>query len=138
MIIIGLTGSIGMGKSTVAAMFNRQGAAIWNADDAVHRLYAKDGEGVPLIAASFPSAVIDGEVDRAKLAELVLGSPDSLKRLESIIHPLVGEDRGRFIEAAMNAKAPMVVLDIPLLFESGAEGAFHTCLLYTSPSPRDS
>ena len=132
MIIIGLTGSIGMGKSTVAAMFNRAGAAIWNADDAVHRLYAKGGEGVPLIAASFPSAVVDDEVDRGKLAELVLGVPENLQRLESIIHPLVGEDRGRFIEAALNAKAPMIVLDIPLLFESGAEAAFHTVIVVSA------
>ena len=132
MILIGLTGSIGMGKSTVAEMFRMHGAAVWDADSAVHRLYAKGGDGVELIGAAFPSAIVDGAVDRSKLAELVLGAPDALKRLESIIHPLVGEDRTRFIEAAIEAKAEMIVLDIPLLFESGAESYFHTVVVVSA------
>jgi len=132
MILIGLTGSIGMGKSTVAEMFRAHGAAVWDADSAVHRLYAKGGEGVELIGAAFPTAINDDAVDRSKLAELVLGAPDALQRLESIIHPLVGEDRTRFINAAIEANAEMIVLDIPLLFESSAESYFHTVIVVSA------
>lgn len=132
MILIGLTGSIGMGKSTVAMMFAEEGAAIWNADDAVHRLYAKGGAAAPLIEAAFPSAVSDGAVDRTKLAELVLGSPESLRRLEDIVHPLVADDRQACIKKAVEENVEMLVLDIPLLFENNAAEMFHVVVVVSA------
>lgn len=115
---LGLTGSIGMGKSTTARLFAEEGCAVWDADAAVHRLYAKGGAGVAPIAAAFPGAVIDGAVDRGRLREIIAGDPRALGRIEAIIHPLVARDRAEFIAAQ---KADVTVLDIPLLYETGAE-----------------
>lgn len=121
MILIGLTGSIGMGKSTTAAMFREAGVPVYDADAAVHALYAQGGAAVGPVGAAFPGAVKDGAVDREALRQQVLGDPEALKRLNAVVHPLVGQDRVGFFEAAEAAGADMVVLDIPLLFETGGD-----------------
>ncbi len=118
MFLLGLTGSIGMGKSTTAQMFVDEGCALWDADAAVHRLYAEDGAAVPLIRDLFPMSVIDGAISRDRLKDIIAEEPDALKKLENIVHPLVGQDRADFIA---NATADIVVLDIPILFETGGE-----------------
>ena len=115
---LGLTGSIGMGKSTTAQMFVDEGCALWDADAAVHRLYARNGAAVVAIQNALPDAVIDGQVDRDVLRELIASDPSVLKKLEDIVHPLVRADRASFAEAA---DADVLVLDIPLLFETSAE-----------------
>lgn len=120
---IGLTGSIGMGKSTALGMFEAFGAAVWDADAAVRRLYAPGGAGVGAVAARFPEAIEAGGVDRARLSRLVLGEPAALAALEAIIHPLVAADREQAIETAREAGADTIVLDIPLLFETLGESA---------------
>ena len=119
MITIGLTGSIGMGKSTVAAMFAELGVPVFDADAAVHRLQGKDGRLVAAIEAAFPGITGPDGVDRAKLGPGVLGDDAAMKRLEGIVHPAVGEERAAFLAA--NAAAPIVVFDVPLLFETGGE-----------------
>ncbi len=134
MIRIGLTGSIGMGKSTVLAMFADLDAAVWDADAAVHRLYAKDGAAVEPVGAVFPETIVDGAVDRARLAREVLGDHEKLKALEAIVHPLVGADREVFMLAAEHDQAPAVVLDIPLLFENGFEALFDAVVVVSAPA----
>ncbi|MDR4308840.1 dephospho-CoA kinase [Chelatococcus sambhunathii] len=119
MIVIGLTGSIGMGKSTTAKLFAEEGVPVHDADAAVHRLYA--GEAAPLIEAAFPGTTAEGVVDRKALGQRVLGDPAALKRLEAIVHPLVRKSEAAFLGEARRADAPVVVLDIPLLFETGRE-----------------
>jgi dephospho-CoA kinase len=116
--LLGLTGSIGMGKSTTAAMFREFGHPVWDADEAVHRLYGPGGAAVAPVAAAFPAALRDGAIDRGALKEALAAEPDALARLEEIVHPLVAADRDAFI--AGHRTAPLVVLDIPLLFESRA------------------
>jgi dephospho-CoA kinase len=116
--LIGLTGSIGMGKSTTAKMFAAEGCAVWDADAAVHRLYATDGDAVAPIAAAFPDAVIDGAVSREALKQIIGRDPNALRVIEQIVHPLVAQDRAEFIKAS---HADIIVLDIPLLFEHGGE-----------------
>jgi dephospho-CoA kinase len=117
MIVLGLTGSIGMGKSTTAAMFREAGVPVHDSDEAVHRLYA--GAAAPLVEAAFPGTVRDGVVDRGLLGARVLGDRAALGRLEAIVHPLVRADAEAFVARHRAAGAPLLVLDIPLLFETG-------------------
>ncbi len=118
MFLLGLTGSIGMGKSTTAEMFVAEGCALWDADAAVHRLYAKDGAAIPLFRDAFPTSIVDGEISRTRLKEIIAQDAGALKKIEAIVHPLVGQDRAAFITSA---SSDIVVLDIPLLFETGGE-----------------
>lgn len=117
MIRIGLTGSVGMGKSETAKMFAAEGIPVFDADAEVHRLYDSGGEAVPLLAGAFPGVVADGKVDRELLAKKVLSDPAELSRLEQIVHPLVERARARVLEDAQADGAAMIVFDIPLLFE---------------------
>lgn len=128
---IGLTGSIGMGKSTTAAMFRDAGIEVWDADEAVSKLYGPDGLAVPGVAKLAPSLIRNGEVDREALREWVSAEPGHLKDLESIVHPLVADDRAKFLA---NAQGDLVVFDIPLLFELGSEGDFDAVVVVTVPS----
>ena len=116
---LGLTGSIGMGKSTTGRMFTDLGHPLWDADAAVHRLYAPGGAAVVPVADAFPGALKQDAIDRAALKAALAADPGALKRLESIVHPLVAADRAAFIDAARADGARIVVLDIPLLFETG-------------------
>ncbi len=134
MITVGLTGSIGMGKSTVAAMFADEGASVWDADAAVRRLYAPGAPGFLAVRERFPEAVGEGGVDREKLSSLVLNDAVALADLEAIVHPLVGADRGAFIDEAARAGAEIVVLDIPLLFEKGSEKFFDVVVVVSAPA----
>jgi dephospho-CoA kinase len=131
LIILGLTGSIGMGKSTTAKMFADAGVPVHDSDETVHRLYA--GEAAPLIERQFPGTVENGIVDRAKLAARVLGDSEALKSLEAIVHPLVQADERLFLDRHRRAVAPLVLLDIPLLFEVGAEGRVDRIIVVTAP-----
>ncbi len=133
MIIVGLTGSIGMGKSTTSAMFQAEGVPVYDADAAVHALYAKGGAAVAPVEAAFPGVVVDGAIDRAKLSAYVVGKPEALKKLEAIVHPLVGESRKVFFQAAAEANAPLVILDIPLLFETGGERNVAAVIVVSAP-----
>jgi dephospho-CoA kinase len=119
--IIGLTGGIGMGKSTVAAMFRRYGFAIFDADAAVRALQAPHGAALPAIAAAFPGTIRHGVLDRAALRARILADPTAKRRLEAIIHPLVRQAQRRFIETARRRGARAVILDVPLLFETGGD-----------------
>lgn len=132
MIILGLTGSIGMGKSTTAAMFAARGVPVNDADAAVHELYR--GKAAPLVGHAFPDAIVDGVVDRNRLAAAVIGNPVALKRLETIVHPLVREVETAFLARHRLAGTPLVVLDIPLLFEVGAEGRVDRIAVVTAPA----
>lgn len=134
MIVVGLTGSIGMGKSTTAAMFAEAGAPVYDADAAVHALYAPGGAAVAAIEAAFPGVVRDGAVDRGLLGQKVLGDEAAMKRLEAIVHPLVGASRGGFFEAAKARGADVVVLDIPLLFETGGEMNVDAVVVVSAPA----
>ncbi|MCL7465483.1 dephospho-CoA kinase [Phaeovulum sp. NW3] len=128
---LGLTGSIGMGKSTTAAMFAAQGVPVWDADATVHALYAPGGAAVPAIAAVFPEAVRDGAVDRAVLKAILAADKTALSRLESIVHPLTTAARLAFLDA--HRDADLVLLDIPLLFETGADRDCDATLVVSAP-----
>jgi len=129
--VLGLTGSIGMGKSTTAGMFRALGVPVHDADEAVHRLYRS--AAVPLVEQAFPGTTAGGEVDRAKLGAAVLGHPERLAHLEAIIHPLVKADREAFLAAAREQGQPLVVFDIPLLYETGAEGECDAVVVVSAP-----
>jgi dephospho-CoA kinase len=128
--ILGLTGSIGMGKSTTAAMFRARGIPVHDSDEAVHRLYR--GAAAPLVEEAFPGTTTDGAVDRAKLGAQVIGHPERMARLEKIIHPLVRADRDALLEEARRSGAALMVLDIPLLYETGAEKDCDAVLVVTA------
>ncbi|HYE29567.1 MAG TPA: dephospho-CoA kinase [Allosphingosinicella sp.] len=132
MIILGLTGSIGMGKSTVAKMFADEGVPVFDADAAVHRLQGPEGALVDRIEAHFPGTTGPAGVDRGALAERVLGEPEALHRLEALIHPAVARERQSFL--ADNADAPLVVLDIPLLFEAGGAEQVDQIAVVSAPA----
>lgn len=132
MIVLGLTGSIGMGKSTTAAMFREEGVPVHDSDEAVHRIYA--GPAAPLIDRAFPGTVVDGVVDRQLLSKQVLGKPDELRRLESIVHPLVRQDADAFLRDARERGEPLALLDIPLLFETGGKDRVDHIVVVTAPS----
>lgn len=128
--IIGLTGSIGMGKTTTAGFFRAAGIPVHDADAAVHRLY--NGPAAATVEAAFPGTAPDGVVDRDRLAEVVLDDSRALKRLEAIVHPLVREAERAFLEAAAEAGAPMAVLEIPLLFETGGDNRCDAIVVVTA------
>ena len=130
-VILGLTGSIGMGKSTTAAMFRDAGVPVFDADAAVHALYR--GAAVAPIEAAFPGVTRDGAVDRELLRQRVLDDAAVLRRLEAIVHPLVQAERAAFLDAARRAGAPLAVLDIPLLFETGADATVDAVAVVTAP-----
>ncbi len=132
MIVLGLTGSIGMGKSTTARMFVEAGVPVHDSDEAVHRLYA--GVAAPLVEAAFPGTMREGAIDRSLLAAQVIGKPDAMKRLEAIIHPLVRADAKAFLDRHRADKAPLVVLDIPLLFETGGRERVDKVVVVTAPA----
>ena len=132
MIVLGLTGSIGMGKSTTAKMFIDEGVPVHDADSAVHRLYA--GEAAQLVEALFPGTVTEGVVDREKLAEAVVGNPQAIKKLEAVIHPLVRADSERFLDENRKLDTAIVVLDIPLLFEKGGRERVDKVVVVTAPA----
>ena len=117
--ILGLTGSIGMGKSTTAKLFAEAGVPVYDADAAVHQLY--EGEAAPAIEAAFPGTTLNGKVDRQRLSARVVHDPAAIKQLEQIVHPMLGASRQKFFAEADAAKAPVVGRDIPLLFETGGE-----------------
>ena len=133
MIVLGLTGSIGMGKSTAAAMLRRIGIPVHDADAAVHRLLAKGGAAVPAIDAAFPGVVKDGAVDRKALGAKVFGHPQELRRLEKILHPMVQAVAKRFVQRGRAQRRKMVVLDIPLLYETGGERRCDAVIVVTAP-----
>ena len=132
MILLGLTGSIGMGKSTTTAMFAELGAVVWNADDAVHRLYAPGGAAVEPVGEAFPGVVVNGAVDRTRLAEALGRNETAFRRLETIVHPLVAQGRAEDLEAARAAGTRLAVLDIPLLFETGGDKAVDAVVVVTA------
>lgn len=134
MILLGLTGSIGMGKSATARMFAETGTPVYDADAAVHRLYAKGGAAVAPVGEAFPGVVKDGAVDREALSRAVLNNPAAMKTLESIVHPLVRREQERFLEEQRRAGAPVVVLDIPLLFEGGGERFLDAVIVVSAPA----
>ncbi len=133
MITIGLTGSVGMGKSTTAAMFAEQGAPVYDADAEVHRLQAKRGAAVDAIEAAFPGVVREGAVDRGALGARVFGDPEALKRLNGIIYPMLGAGRAAFFERAERDGVDAVVLDIPMLFETGGEARMDVVVVVSAP-----
>jgi dephospho-CoA kinase len=127
---LGLTGSIGMGKSTTAALFAAEGLAVWDADAAVHRLYARGGSAVGPVGALCPASVTEAGIDRSALREWIARDVSALPALEAVVHPLVAADRAAF---AARAGTDIIVFDIPLLFEKGSEGEMDATLLVTAP-----
>ncbi|MEN3377914.1 MAG: dephospho-CoA kinase [Hyphomicrobiales bacterium] len=131
MFILGLTGSIGMGKSTTANFFAEAGVPVHDSDAAVHRLY--EGDAVAPVAAAFAGVAVDGRIDRAKLAEQLIGKPDAIKRLEAIVHPLVRAATQRFVQEQAAKGARVILLDIPLLLETGGEQNVDAIVVVSSP-----
>jgi dephospho-CoA kinase len=130
MLILGLTGSIGMGKSTTAKLFEEAGVPVYDADASVHKLY--EGEAVPFIEAAFPGTTAGGKVDREKLSERVVHDPAAMKQLEQIVHPMLSAGRQKFFADAEQARAPVVVVDVPLLFETGGEKRVDAVVVVTT------
>src|SRR3954453_4226372 len=128
--ILGLTGSIGMGKSTTAKLFTEAGVPVYDADAAVHKIY--EGEAAPAIEAAFPGTTVEGKVDRAKLSAKVLHDPAAIRRLEQIVHPMLGASRQKFLDDAERSGVPVVVMDIPLLFETGGEKRVDAVVVVTT------
>ncbi|WP_319825189.1 dephospho-CoA kinase [Thalassovita sp.] len=127
---LGLTGSIGMGKSTTAQLLAAEGCAVWDADAAVHRLYARGGRAVAKMQVAFPQAIENGAVSRARLKDIIVSDPTALKRIEAIVHPLVAEDRAAFIA---QARSDILVFDVPLMFETGGNKAMDAVLVVSVP-----
>ena len=134
MITLGLTGSIGMGKTATAAMFRDLGVPVYDADAAVHALYAQGGAAVTPLEDAFPGVVVDGAVDRTILRERVVGDADAMKILEGIVHPLTGAERSKFYQQAEADDAVFIVLDIPLLFETGGDQFCDYVAVVTAPA----
>lgn len=134
MLLIALTGSIGMGKSTTAKMFADAGIPVWDADAAVHKLYGPGGAGSDAIAQLVPDAVTSDGVDRSKLRAAILADNTLFKKIEAVIHPLVGQDRADFLQAARNDSSDIAVCDIPLLFETGGNKAFDKVVVVSAPA----
>jgi dephospho-CoA kinase len=130
MVILGLTGSIGMGKSTTAKLFAEAGVPVYDADATVHMLY--EGEAAPAIEAAFPGATVDGKVDRNRLSARVVHDPAAIKRLEAIVHPMLGASRQKFLYDAEQSGAPVAVVDVPLLFETGGENRVDAVVVVTT------
>jgi dephospho-CoA kinase len=130
MIVLGLTGSIGMGKSTTAKLFEEAGVPVYYADATVHMLY--EGEAVPAIEAAFPGTTVNGKVDRNKLSARVVHDPAAIKRLEQIVHPMLGASRQKFLDDAERSGAPVAVVDVPLLFETGGEKRVDAVVVVTT------
>src|SRR6266478_4600818 len=130
MLILGLTGSIGMGKSTTAKLFAEAGVPVYDADATVHMLY--EGEAVPAIEAAFPGTTVGGKVDRALLSTYVVHNPSAIKRLEQIVHPMLGASRQKFLHDAEQSGAPVAVVDVPLLFETGGEKRVEAVVVVTT------
>lgn len=133
MIVLGLTGGIGMGKSTAAAAFRRAHIPVFDADAAVHRMQGRGGKAVRAIAEAFPGTVRDGEVDRVALRQVVLGKPDALTRLEGILHPMVRQEEQAFVARARRHGSRAVVLDIPLLLETGGDKRVDRIIVVSAP-----
>jgi len=133
MLVVGLTGSIAMGKTETARMFACLGYPVFDADAAVHKLYDTGGAAVPLIERAFPGAVSEGKVDRARLSDMIAGDPQALARLEALVHPLVRRNQQAFLEAAREADHAFAVLDIPLLFETGRDADVDAVVVASAP-----
>lgn len=135
MIVLGLTGSIGMGKTETARMFRELGVPVYDADQAVHDLYEKGGAGVTPIEAAFPGVTVDGAVDRELLSKQVMNNEAAFRKLEKIIHPLVRDDQKAFMATVTANDAPLVVLDVPLLFEGNGNERCHSVVVVSAPAP---
>ena len=132
--LLGLTGSIGMGKSTTSQMFRDEGIPVWDADSTVHQLYSQGGAAVAPIRDICPEVIVANAVDRTKLKARIAQDPATLRQIESIVHPLVAKDRAQFIDRAAKQKSDLIVLDIPLLFETGADKIMDATLVVTAPA----
>jgi dephospho-CoA kinase len=130
MLILGLTGSIGMGKSATAKLFAEAGVPVYDADATVHQIY--EGEAAPAIEAAFPGTTVDGKVDRNRLSAKVVHDPAAMKQLEQIVHPMLGASRQKFLDDAERSGAPVVVVDVPLLFETGGEKRVDAVVVVTT------
>jgi len=130
MLILGLTGSIGMGKSTTAKLFAEAGVPVYDADATVHKIY--EGEAAPAIEAAFPGTTVDGKVDRAQLSAKVVHDPSAIKRLEEIVHPMLRAYHQKFLDDAQRSGAPVAVVDVPLLFETGGEKRVDAVVVVTT------
>jgi dephospho-CoA kinase len=130
MVILGLTGSIGMGKSTTAKLFAEAGVPVYDADATVHKIY--QGEAAPVIEAAFPGSTVDGKVDRARLSAMVVYDPAAMRKLETIVHPMLRAYHQKFLDDAERSGAPVAVVDVPLLYETGGEQRVDAVVVVTT------